>query len=569
LSATGANGDQAGDLIPDDGRTFIQSGTVNGKQVQFIEHTSLGSSIGSSNVFQFSYRAPADASFGSIRFNVAGNAANGNGANTGDFIYATEVSVSAFAPSPERQFVMTTRGGFSMSSSGATSSLAVGFGRMLTTSGSSGGALSFISYRQANVLVTEPGFAASVPIRAGRIYTEVGAGLNTGIALANPNSQAATVSIYFTDAGGVNFGDSSVTIPANSQLAGYLNAAPFASSGLFVRPVTDARTFTFTSNVPVSVMAVRTRINERSDFMMAALPVADVTVTSIGATSIAHFADGAAWSTEVVLVNSGDALQTGTLQFLSPSGQGVNVTLNGQANTQFPYSIPARSSVRFRTAGVAASTATGWIEIVPSGGTSTPSALGVLIAKANNVTSSETSVVAASMGNAFRVHAERLGNFANRESGSTQSGLAIANPSTVGVTVTVEATNLDGSVIGSASIPIPARGQVSPLLSDIPAVGIQAPFTGILWITAPSGASVSVTGLRARYNERPTPDLLVTAFPAVDESASLPAEAIFPQVVDSGGYSTRFLGLGARTTASSGTLRFGSQSGQPLQLDIH
>src|SRR5262245_37360661 len=73
FSATGLSGDQAGDLIPgDDGRTFVQTASVNGKEVQFIEHNSFGSRIGSSNVFQINYRAPADPGFGTIRFNVAG-----------------------------------------------------------------------------------------------------------------------------------------------------------------------------------------------------------------------------------------------------------------------------------------------------------------------------------------------------------------------------------------------------------------------------------------------------------------------------------------------------------------
>ena len=44
FSATGANGDQAGDLIAGaDGRTRVITGDVNGKTVQFIEHNSVGS----------------------------------------------------------------------------------------------------------------------------------------------------------------------------------------------------------------------------------------------------------------------------------------------------------------------------------------------------------------------------------------------------------------------------------------------------------------------------------------------------------------------------------------------
>src|SRR5215471_14911840 len=153
LSATGSNGDQAGDLIPaSDGRTRVQIGAVNGKQVQFIEHNSLGSAIGSSQVFRFTYQTPTDPNFGNIRFNVAGNAANGNGAPTGDFIYATEVIVPPLVASPERQFVMATRGGLSIRTAASSSTLTDGFARLQTTAGTAPAGLAFVSYRPGNVL---------------------------------------------------------------------------------------------------------------------------------------------------------------------------------------------------------------------------------------------------------------------------------------------------------------------------------------------------------------------------------------------------------------------------------
>jgi hypothetical protein len=152
---------------------------------------------------------------------------------------------------------------------------------MRTSSGSAGAGLAFISYRQSNVLVSEPGFAASAPIRSGRVYTEVGGALNTGLAMANPSGQPAVVSFFLTDDTGTNFGASSLTIAPNSQVAAFLNEAPFASlPSLAVKPVTDARTFSFTSNVPISVVAFRTRTNERSEFMMTVLPVTDLAASS-------------------------------------------------------------------------------------------------------------------------------------------------------------------------------------------------------------------------------------------------------------------------------------------------
>jgi len=54
-----------------------------------------------------------------------------------------------------------------------------------------------------------------------------------------------------------------------------------------------------------------------------------------------------------------------------------------------------------------------------------------------------------------------------------------------------------------------------------------------------------VTGFRARYNDRQTPELVVTAFPAFDEAAPAVSELVFPEVVDSGGYSTQLVLIGA------------------------
>jgi len=571
FSATGANGDQAGDLIPaTDGRTQIVTGTVNDKVVQFIEHNSVGSTIGSSNIFQFSFRTPADPSFGSIRFNVAGNAANGNGANTGDFIYATEVTLPLLVPISERQFVLATRGALSAATAGSTTALSVGFARMQTSSGTAASGLAFVSFRQGGVLVSEAAFAASAPIRAGRTYVEVGGALNTGIALANPGSQAASVSFFFTDATGTNFGESNISIPPNSQIAAFVNEAPFRNA-LGSRPISDARTFTFftsSSATLISAAAVRTRLNERAEFLMTALPVTEVSDLAgqieTSSTSIAHIADGGGWATEVLLVNTDVLTATGTLQFFSSAGQNLTVTLDGQNGNQFPYSIPGRSSRRFRTAGIANTAATGGIRITPSGNTATPSAAGVLSARANNVTVTETAIASVFADSAFRVFAEVSGDLG--APGSIQSGFAVSNPGNSPINVNVEVTGLDGTVvIASTPLSIPAHGQ----FGDIVRLNLPLPFTGVIWVSAPAGAAISVSGFRGRLNERSTPDLVLTAFPAFNERLFTSAsELVFPQVVDASGYSTEFALVGARPGQSAGTLRFVSQVGQPLLLPL-
>ena len=564
FSATAANGDQAGELIAGaDGRTRVISGDVNGKTVQFIEHTSAGSTIGSSNVFQFTYRAPTDTSFGNIRFNVAGNAANGNGANTGDNIYATEMSVPVLVLSSERQFVLATRGASSVATLGNQTAISSGFARVVNGSGTTGAGLAFISYGQSNALLNEAGFAASAPVRSGTVYAEVGGSLNTALALVNTNSQAAAVSFFFAGDDGGIFGQSSVTIPANSQVAGFLDQAPFFTPNPFSRSISTARTFTFTAGLPVSPMAVRTRLNERGEFMLTALPIA--TASSTSAVSVPVVGDGAGLTSEVLLINGTDATETGTVQFNSGSGQSMSVTIDGQTSNTFTYSIPARSARRFKTAGSSSPPAFGWVEVTPSGNTRVPLVAAVLTARTNNVTVTETAVGGSSATSATRVYAELSGNFAGREPRSVQTGLAVSNSAAASVTISIDATSLDGALLGTTTLNVPARGEVALLLGDVPGLKLPASFAGTLWVSAPAGSSVSVAGFRARYNDRQTPEVVVSAFPAFDESAAA-SELVFPEVVDSGGYSTQFVLLGARGAQASGSLQFISRDGQPLRL---
>lgn len=567
MSAVGADGDQAGEFIAGaDERTSVQTGDVNGKSIQFIQHNSLGSMIEGSNVFQFTYRTPADLSRGAIRFNVAGNATNGNLANTGDFVYATETTVPAVTLSNSRAFVMATRGTSTLTTMSGSGSMALGHARVQTASGVTGAGMALMDFRQNGITVTETAFAASAPIRSGRIYAESGGSMNTGIAIANPNSQAAIVSFFFSDDAGANFGSSSITVGPNSQVAALINQAPFFTTSS--RPITDARTLTFNSSVPVSALAVRTRTNERGEFMMVTLPVVDLSTTLSAATSITHMADGGGWATEVLLVNATDIATTGTFQFLSPDGQNLAVSIDGQTNNQFAYSIPARSARRFRTAGTAAATVTGSIRINPAGGTVMPSGAAVLAARANNITVSETAIASAGAGRMFRLHAESSGNFNGGERGSILSGLGVSNPGTSAVTVNIEAANLDGTLAGSAALAVPAGGQFALLLNQIPGLTLPVPFSGTVWVTAPQGSLVNVTGLRARYNERSTPDLLVTAFPAFDEGVALAQDLSIAHIVESGGYRTRVIVLGNRSGQSSGNVQFFSQGGQPLGLGI-
>jgi len=209
---------------------------------------------------------------------------------------------------PSISFSFVDRGGVSLLSSGASASTAVGYASIQPNSGSTTpSGLAIFGFRQNNVLVTEAGVPASPLLQSGRIYAEVNGPVNTGLAIANPNNQVATVSFFFTGSNG-NFGSGSTTIPANGQVAAFLNESPF-NSGSSV-----GGTFTFNSSVPISVIALRGLTNERREFLVTTLPVADLSaVASTSPVVFPHFADGGGWTTQVVLVNPGDTVLTGTV----------------------------------------------------------------------------------------------------------------------------------------------------------------------------------------------------------------------------------------------------------------
>ncbi len=91
-------GGQAGKLEPIDAATQLRSA----RRIDYIQHTEEGTRIGTGDgpvEFRFNWTAP-DPALGSVLFNAAGNAANGNGKVDGDFIYTAGAFSAGAAATP-------------------------------------------------------------------------------------------------------------------------------------------------------------------------------------------------------------------------------------------------------------------------------------------------------------------------------------------------------------------------------------------------------------------------------------------------------------------------------------
>jgi hypothetical protein len=427
--------------------------------------------------------------------------------------------------------------------------------------------VAIFAFRKNNVLVSETGVLAAPKLRTGRLYAEIGSTatttLDTGIAIANPNTSAANISFFFTDAAGNLAGSGTTTIQTNQQIAQFLDNATFK-----VYPGTTFQgTFSFTSDQPVAVVALRGLFNERGDFLMSTLPVIDTTLPpSSGTVVVPHFADGTGWTTQIFLVNPTDSAMTGNVQFIdNATGTPRNVTIAGQTGSSFPYSIPARSSRKFATAGTSPGpqAAQGSVRVVPTAaGGATPTALVVFSYKPSTITVAEAGVPVTT-GTAFRMYVET--------GPGMDSGIAVANTSSSTASVTFDVTDLDGAaVISPVTISLPPSGQTAKFFSGIfPAL---VSFQGVLRITTTS-SGISVVGLRTTANERG--DFLVTTIPANNEANPASSdEFVFPQIANGvgpdGAYTTQFiLFSGIAGQESTGNLHFVTQRGAALNLNFN
>ena len=225
------------------------------------------------------------------------------------------------------------------STAGSAAALTTGYARVQTQNGDAlPSGLAIFGFRSRGVLISEASVPLSPLISSGRIFAEVKGGINTGIAIANPNDSPVSINYYFTDSSGTNFGQGTFSIPANRQIAAFLNEAPFDGGNSILG------SFTFSSSSLVSAIALRGFNNERSEFLMTTLPVVQPGAATTGPVTVPYFADGGGWTSQVVMTNPINDTLIGLVQFVGTEGQILR--------TQ-PFSIAPRSSARIQTDGTA------------------------------------------------------------------------------------------------------------------------------------------------------------------------------------------------------------------------
>jgi hypothetical protein len=448
---------------------------------------------------------------------------------------------------------------FTSLAASSSSTVQSGYGRIEPNIDHNPSGMAIFGYRQGGVLVSEAAVPVSRTMLSGVFYAEQSSSVQTGVAIANSHPQPATISFVLRDAlaGNAVVRQGTATIPANGQIAAFLNQAPFLA------PSSMAGTFSFTSSVPVGVVALRGRTNERSEFLVTTTPVTDLSGhPAFGPVDIAHFANGDGWTTQLVLFNPGESVMTGSFRLTDSSGNAVVTAVTGpfsgglQPGSVFTYRVEPRSAMYLQTSAPAG-LQTGRISVVPEPNQPAPSAFVIFAYRRNGITVTEASVEAMAPDVRFRLYAET--------GPAMQTGLALSAGAS-GATVNLLLTSADGRPSGYAgTVTIPPNGHVANFLDQIPGfAGLPQTFRGILM--AWSTSAFSVAGLRGRYNERN--DFLITTTAPVSELVHhTGGEVMFPHLAAGGGYSTQLVFFSDGPDCN-GTLRLTSQSGGALDVVV-
>jgi hypothetical protein len=307
-----------------------------------------------------------------------------------------------------------------------------------------------------------------------------------------------------------------------------------------------ARTFSFESSQPVGVVTLRGHLNERSEFLLATIPVTDLDRPPEGTQAFPHFASGNGWGSRIVLTNPADA---------PASGAAVIVEGNSAEETQLDYEIAPRSATTLVLPPENAETIrSAQVRVIPDPNTSAPDGVLIFSFEANGVTVTTAGVP-------FAGPSAELRTYVDSTAGGT--GLALANADSMPVSLSIRIADSNGTIYpASAAILLPAATQRTFFLRQLPEFeSLPASFEGVLIVTSDRPV-VAMTALRGTYNVRG--DFLISTLPVIDVPAPAETTLFVPHFAQGGGYRTRFLVFKGTASDVSGSLTVFDQNGAPL-----
>jgi len=438
--------------------------------------------------------------------------------------------------------------------------------------------LAIIDRHQNGALVSEDAITTPPFIGVGRLFVNVSSNGRSVLSIANPNDTDVTVDFFFTDAAGTTGRFATTTVSAHQHFSRFVTDVPLN--------ITVPGTLNFTASLPIAATAFFTVTNESNELLLSDTPIVDPIgyPTQVGnkTVTIPELADGAGWTTSVILVNPGEDPMHGEVRFFS-QGNGsqpgapmeVGIGDGSTSAAALEFAIPPRSFEAFATAGNAtisetpfamnvgsavttpgggALQITGWASADLANPNGRLNGLQLLQYRQLGITQSETGVIAPSP--------RTSGTFFAEASDKIRSFIAIANPNAVDVSLTIFLTDDVGTSTDPVTITVGANGQYSSFLTDAP---ISLPTGNGRAINFTASLPVMVTALRFLTNERS--NSVISSIPIADSMTSGSTIGVIPHFTDGVGWKTQVILVNNSDQPMGGEIRFMDQgsAGGPAQ----
>lgn len=461
------------------------------------------------------------------------------------------------------------RGGASTLSASAGGAIQVGYATATLDSGVTPYATGAFILKQGGVTVSEVGVPTSPPTLVARIVVDKRSGIpapgssglistDTGFAAANLGSKTAQISYRLRDLQGQVMAEGEGTLKPGEHLSKFVGQLQDVST--FVLPAdfastTGLGTLEVTSDQPVSMLGLRLTTNQRGEALLTSTPVADqIQPASSQPLRFPQFFDGGGGNTTVMLMNTTDTVESGTLEIFGDDGSPLVVTTSsGQKGSRFDYSIPAQGAFVVQTDGSSPQVTTGWTLVTPAPGSQAPVGAGVFQISSRGILATEAGVPSATPSRRIRLFVDRTGGH--------DTGVALANPNGSALSIRLKAVQLDGKAeVGQATVNLAAGGHTGKFAGEL-IPGLPSGFVGVLELS--SSQPFAALTLRSLFNERG--DFLITTFPVADLEQNAPRPLIFPQAASGAGILTQFIFLSSQG-ASQVTLNYFGQDGKPSPL---
>ncbi len=266
---------------------------------------------------------------------------------------------------------------------------------------------------------------------------------------------------------------------------------------------------------------------------------------------VSQVADGAGWSTTIILVNTDSEPAPFTLSFYQQSGMPLVLPIQGLGRgREYAGTIPVGGIQILQTTGTDQTVSQGWAQVRAQ-----RSIAGTAIFRQHTQSGdSEAAVlVAPALGKRFLLPFDEAEGFA--------TGLAVVNTGLDAATVSVELRDENGARLESGSISLASRGQLAFMLqTTYPQIANRR---GVAEFSC-STSDLSAVGLRF------SPGGTFTSFkPALPETsdASVRTKKV-AQIADGGGWKTTFVLVNSGTQPAPFAVVFKKADGTALSLPL-